>query len=80
MRRLFVDSFYYMALINPYDSYHQDVSDIAPQLTGCRFWTTDLVLVEVANALMEAVSLGFAVRQQALCFLLITHDMGPFFS
>ena len=51
MRDLFVDSFYYIALINPRDNHHERARTLAPQIAGCRFWTTDLVLVEVANAL-----------------------------
>ena len=53
MRRLFVDSFYYIALINPRDHHHQSARTIAPQLAGSRFWTTDLILTEVADALSD---------------------------
>ena len=53
MRRLFVDSFYYIALINPKDQHHQHARTIAPQLAGSRFWTTDLILTEVADALSD---------------------------
>ena len=60
MRRLFVDSFYYIALINPRDQHHGHVQTIAPTLTGCHFWTTDLVLIEVANALSAERLRGYA--------------------
>ncbi len=51
MRRLFVDSFYYIALINPYDHYNQRAQDILPRISGSQFWTTELVLVELADAM-----------------------------
>ena len=51
MRHLFVDSFFYIALINPHDVHHEPAREVATSIGGGRFWTTDLVLVEVANAL-----------------------------
>ena len=51
MRQLFVDSFYYIALLNPRDTYHQPAERIAPTITGSHFWTTDLVPIEIANTM-----------------------------
>jgi predicted nucleic acid-binding protein len=51
MRQLFVDSFYYIALLNPHDAYHERAQTIVPTIAGSHFWTTNLILVEIANAL-----------------------------
>lgn len=51
MRQLFVDSFYYIALLNPRDAYHERAQIIAPMIAGSHFCTTDLILVEIANSL-----------------------------
>lgn len=50
MRRLFVDSFFYLALLNPRDAYRAQVLQV-DFTSEDQFWTTDLVLIEVANAL-----------------------------
>jgi len=52
--------------MNPRDNYHERARGIAPQIAGCRFWTTDLVLVEVANALRAQ-----RLRQHAADYLRI---------
>ena len=51
MRQLFVDSFYYIALLNPRDAYHERARAVAPTIVGSHFWTTDLILVEIADAM-----------------------------
>ena len=50
MRRLFVDSFYYLALLNPRDAHRAQALQVNLTIED-HFWTTDLVLIEVANAL-----------------------------
>lgn len=53
MREIFADAFFYIALFNEHDAYH----DLAIQWShrieqgGIRIWTTDAVLMEFANAL-----------------------------
>lgn len=64
MRQLFVDSFYYIALINPRDAYHDHAKTTALDLADCRFWTTDLALTEVANAMAHP-----RLRHQAAMYL-----------
>ena len=51
MSRLFVDSFYYIALLNPRDTFHRIARSTASTVVDDQFFTTDLVLVEIANAL-----------------------------
>ena len=51
MRRLFVDSFYYIALLNEQDAYHERAQTVISTIVADHVWTTDLVLIEVADAL-----------------------------
>ena len=48
-RKLFVDSFFYIALLNRKDQYHQSAAEVSLAIGGSEFWTTDLILVETAN-------------------------------
>jgi predicted nucleic acid-binding protein len=48
-RKLFVDSFFYIALLNRRDQYHQLAAEVSLTVGGSEFWTTDLILVETAN-------------------------------
>jgi predicted nucleic acid-binding protein len=48
-RKLFVDSFFYIALLNHRDQYHDRAAEVSQTIGGSQFWTTDLVLVETAN-------------------------------
>ena len=50
MTRRFVDTFYYLALLNPRDQHHDEVLQFHASLTGQTI-TTDAVLLETANAL-----------------------------
>jgi predicted nucleic acid-binding protein len=49
MNRYFADTFYYVALLNPTDSYHHRAEEMAKNLHG-HIWTTEAVLLEFANA------------------------------
>ena len=49
--RIFVDSHYLIALLNPSDQYHDLALDCSRELDDARLWTTDWVLIEVADAL-----------------------------
>jgi uncharacterized protein len=46
MRRLFVDTFYLIALANPHDQWHQLVVAFSQALTDYRLYTVDEVLAE----------------------------------
>lgn len=50
MTRRFVDTFYYVALLNPRDEHHRRVVEFHAGLTG-RTVTTDAVFLEVGNTL-----------------------------
>ena len=52
MSRVFADSFYYIALLNPHDRFHVEASKISLQFKGSLV-TTTWVLVEVADALFR---------------------------
>ncbi len=46
MRQVFVDTSYWIALVNTKDKLHQRVKTVLPSLTSVHFVTTDEVLVE----------------------------------
>lgn len=50
MKRVFVDAFYYLALLNPADEFHVAAVQATKNITGTLV-TTAWVLVEVADAL-----------------------------
>ena len=47
----FADTFYFLALRNPKDAYHQDAVEVTKRQGGRRLVTTSWVLTEVADAL-----------------------------
>lgn len=49
--RIFVDTVFVIALINRRDQYHQQASELADQFEGYPLLTTDVVLLEIGNAL-----------------------------
>jgi len=63
MSEVFADSFYFIALLNPYDRHHAAAVEAARSLTA-RVVTTHWVLVEVADALSAP-----KVRRRAAHFL-----------
>jgi predicted nucleic acid-binding protein len=46
MRRLFVDTFYLIALSSPRDQWHQRIVTFSQSLADCRLYTVDEVLAE----------------------------------
>jgi len=63
MRRIFVDTLYWIAIHNPKDQWHQAAEKASHTLAGCQLITTEEVLTEVLNAFSEA---GPMVRQEAV--------------
>lgn len=49
MRLVFADTFYWAALVNPRDEWHQRVKAISHTLAQTRLITTDEVLIEFLN-------------------------------
>jgi uncharacterized protein len=50
--RLFLDTAFIQALLNPRDDYHQQAKQLFPRVrTASEIWITEAVLVEVGNAL-----------------------------
>jgi len=62
-RKVFVDTGYFLALLRKRDSLHQAAVDASEEYRG-PFLTTDLVLVEIANALSQP-----AYRASAVSFV-----------
>lgn len=51
MKPVFVDSGFYIAILNPRDALHSIAGSVARSLGGRKFVTSELVLVEVLNGL-----------------------------
>ena len=49
MKTLFADAFYWVALLNPQDQWHQTAREAAEEYASARLVTTEAVLVEVLN-------------------------------
>ncbi|MEM9541446.1 MAG: nucleic acid-binding protein [Cyanobacteria bacterium P01_E01_bin.42] len=49
MRQIFADTFYWAALINPRDEWHQRVKELNRTLINTHLVTTDEILTEVLN-------------------------------
>lgn len=49
MQLIFADTFYWTALINPRDQWHQQVKALSPKLVQQHLVTTDEVLIEFLN-------------------------------
>ena len=63
MKKLFVDTFYWIALTNPKDNWHSKCLEIREEIKSCRLLTTELVLVEFLNYFSEG---GDRLRQIAV--------------
>ena len=50
-KRTFIDTLFVVALVNQRDQYHERAVELAEQLDGEQFVTTDGVLLEIGNAL-----------------------------
>ena len=62
MRRIFVDTLYWVAITNRKDQWHQAAMRASRNLAGCDLVTTDEVLTEFLTAFCEA---GMMLRQRA---------------
>src|ERR1035438_1879678 len=51
---LFADSFYLIALLNTGDQYHDDVLEVSREASGSPVWTTEWVLLELADACSDS--------------------------
>ncbi len=56
MKRVFVDTAYWLALTNSFDQYHTKAVEVSEALGPCRLFTTDPVLTEYLNALADKSS------------------------
>ena len=54
MRRIFADTSYWMALVNPRDQIHQKALSVSRQLSSESLLTTEMVLVEVLNSFSDS--------------------------
>ena len=63
MRRIFVDTLYWIAFGNRKDQWHPAAETASRTLARCHLITTEEVLTEVLNAFCEA---GAIVRQEAV--------------
>lgn len=52
-RKIFIDTCYWISLIDPSDSLHDRAEKIEAKLQGNELYTTELVLVELLNALSD---------------------------
>jgi predicted nucleic acid-binding protein len=69
MRRIFVDTLYWIAITSRKDQWHQAAQQASRKLAGCHLVTTEEVLTEVLNAFCKA---GQALRQEAVN---LVHDL-----
>jgi predicted nucleic acid-binding protein len=67
--RLFLDTVFIQALLNPRDDYHQQAKQLFPRVRGAaEVWLTEAILVEVGNALSSLNRNGaFQFIQQCYC-------------
>jgi uncharacterized protein len=66
MRTLFADTFYWVALINPSDDWHNRVLNVSHSLRQTQIVTTDEVLTEVLTFYSKA---GTRMRQRTIAFV-----------
>jgi uncharacterized protein len=62
MRRFFADTFYWIALFNPKDAWHERVLTFSQSVGPCRLYTTEEVLAEFLTFCSAS---GPRTRQQA---------------
>jgi uncharacterized protein len=53
MKRIFADTFYWTALLNPKDQWYSSVREIQPELANVQLVTTETVLIELLNFYSE---------------------------
>lgn len=61
MRRVFADTSYWIALVNPRDQLHAKAVSVTWQLSSVRILTSEMVLAEVLNSFSDAGPLRHAV-------------------
>ncbi|MCU0544024.1 MAG: PIN domain-containing protein [Oscillatoriaceae cyanobacterium Prado104] len=66
MRKVFADTGYWIALLNPNDSLHQKARDITTSLKGVPIVTSEMVFTELLNAFSGK---GSFYRQKAVKFI-----------
>lgn len=66
MRTIFVDTFYWVALINPQDTWYQPVITISASLRDVQLITTEEILTEVLTFYAES---GSRMRQRVISFI-----------
>jgi uncharacterized protein len=55
MQRIFADTSYWMALVNPRDQLHQKAVSVSRQLSSGSLLTTEMVFVEVLNSFSDSL-------------------------
>jgi predicted nucleic acid-binding protein len=70
MRKVFVDTLYWIAITNRKDQWHPAAEKASHSLSGCHLVTTEEVLTEVLNALCEG---GRVFRQEAVTLVRDLH-------
>jgi uncharacterized protein len=53
MKRIFADTFYWIALLNPKDQWNLSVNEIQPKIVSVQLVTTETVLIELLNYYSE---------------------------
>jgi uncharacterized protein len=71
MRRIFVDTLYWVAITSRKDQWHQAALKAGQTLAGCHWVTTDEVLTELLTAFCEA---GSMLRQRATALVRDLHN------
>jgi predicted nucleic acid-binding protein len=61
MRRVFADTSYWIALVNPGDQIHAKAVSVTQRLSSARILTSEMVLAEVLNSFSDAGPLRQAV-------------------
>jgi len=69
MKRVFADTGYWVALLNPSDDLRPKALEVSGRLGAVRIYTTEMVLVEVANMLGKAGENFRALVQQTIASL-----------
>lgn len=66
MRKVFVDTIYFVALISPNDQWREKALQVRSEISTVKLITTEIVLIEVLNFLCEY---GENLRQQVSLFV-----------
>src|SRR5260370_14715426 len=61
MRRVFADTSYWIALVNPRDQIHMKAVNVTQQLSSVKIMSSEMVLAEVLNSFSDAGPLRHAV-------------------